>query len=359
MKKLLAILLSVLSFALLTACSGGGSDETQDTTPKYSKTYSYNETHHWRAQTNGDGMTEYELHSDRQGRCKCGGKYYDPTDYLDFEYYDINYDGEPEGYMIVGYKDEEYGYNEIYLHYEIPTHYQGEDDDEPLPILAISYGAFGVGVINGTTYNSESVPIESIKLNDNLIEIRDWAFKGSGIEELIIPDSVTNEYYKSWGSNINSRIYNICGGCYKLKKVVIGNGLKALGSYNFSNSMTEITLGSSLELIQPRAFYEIYNLEYIVIPESVNHIPEGSATGGSYAQVPIISMFPITAKTVIFMEITKAEHDAMIIPLRQRDSEGKVLNPSTQGFVDGWSGNCKVYFKGEWHYDSNGKPVLN
>ena len=29
------------------------------------------------------------------------------------------------------------------------------------------------------------------------------------------------------------------------------------------------------------------------------------------------------------------------------------------GYFDTWQGNAKIHFKGEWHYDSDGKPVAN
>jgi hypothetical protein len=64
MKKLLTIIMSViLSLSItssLTAC--GGSDE-----PIYSETYTYNETHHWKPQINGDGdPIEYAEHYNPQ-----------------------------------------------------------------------------------------------------------------------------------------------------------------------------------------------------------------------------------------------------------------------------------------------------
>ena len=73
-------------------------------------------------------------------------------------------------------------------------------------------------------------------------------------------------------------------------------------------------------------------------------------------------MFPDRVTPKIFMEITKAEHDALLVDQRKRDLQGNILDPLPNdaiGFVKGWSGNCPIYFKGEWHYNKYGKPVPN
>ncbi|MBO7213962.1 MAG: leucine-rich repeat domain-containing protein [Clostridia bacterium] len=371
MKKIyLSILSIIMCLSVLSGCSNGGGNNggnggsnepntgepsPEPATPVYSEEYTYNETHHWRALLSGEGedKTDYAEHDNEQGKCECG-MYYDCTHLLDFEYHDIDGDGEVDGYRVIGYKDEEFYGNSLYMHYEIPKVYQGEDDEEPLPVISIGYGAFSIGIVNNILYNS--VPIESVKMGDNIVEIQDWAFRGSEIEELVIPDSVTNQYHHLWGSTTTGIIYNLCDGCFRLRRVVIGNGITVLGAYNFDDDVLEVVLGSSIRSIQSRAFYEIYSLEYLVIPASVNHIPEGSQLYNG-KNIPLISMLPLTAKTVLYMEITKEEHDALIIPLRERDeTTGNVLNPVSVGFVNGWNGNCKVYFKGEWRYNANGKP---
>ncbi|MBO7213961.1 MAG: leucine-rich repeat domain-containing protein [Clostridia bacterium] len=375
MKKLLTVFLVLIIACTCSAClvtmniagsggsnnggndNGGNNDGGQPSNePVYATEYSYDETHHWYPLISGEGeeKMEYAEHDNDKGKCYYCNYYFDCTHMLDFERCTL---GGVKGYMITGFKDEDY-FGQTYVHYEIPKFYQGEGDNEPLPIISIGYGAFANGIVNGQIYNE--TPIESIKLHDNLLEIRDWAFLNSEITELIIPDSVTNEYLTYRGA---SSIYNICGGCYKLKKFVLGNGIRNLLSYNFGSSVEEVILGSSLKKIAPRAFYEIYDLKYLVIPASVNYIPEGSVTptSGNYEgiSIPLVNMLPARAETVIYMEITKEEHDALVVPLRQRDPvTGAILDPIDYGFVNGWSGNCKVYFKGEWQYNANGKPEV-
>ncbi len=404
MKKLLGILLSIiiLSFNLcfFTAC--GGSDEVE---PEYSNIYTYNDSMHWRNQLNGNGRTDVGEHVDNgtgtcsvceyviyqavyantwsfdseyhwkaqtnglgvkdkakhvnnSGKCRTCAYYYDATEFLEFEKYKI---GDIEGYMVTEILDEEFEEDKIFRHIEVPTHYQGEGDEAPLPVIAVGDGALSTGNINGKVYNT--FRISSVKLNEGLLELRQWAFNNSNITELIIPNSVTNEQFHTWNSDVTGIIYNLCGGC-QVKRFVIGDGIKVLGSYNFNKGyIKEVVLGNGLKRINPRAFYEIYSLEYLVIPASVNQIPEGTIEGsGNAAKAPHIKMFPDTATTKIFMEITKEEHDALLVEQRRRDLQGNILNPlpaNSIGFVKGWSGNCPIYFKGEWHYDKNGKPIPN
>jgi len=228
-----------------------------------------------------------------------------------------------------------------------------------LPVISIGYGALSYGDVNTFLYNE--IKIKSIKLNEGLLEIQDWAFKNSDITELVIPNSVTNEHFRNqYSTNTYSTIYNICGGC-PLKRFIMGDGIKILGAYNFGNGVKEVKLGAGLQKINTRAFYEIYTLDYLVIPESLKFIPEGTIVGtGNTAKSPAIKLLPDRSPTVFYMEITKQEHDANLVPVYRRDLQGNILESlHTTGFVTGWSGNNKVYFKGEWHYDKNGKPIPN
>lgn len=352
MKKLLILLLIIITAFSMTACSGGDDDDGgENNTPKYSEIYTYNETTHWRNQTNGTGRTDVGEHQNDRGKCSVCDYYYDATEYLEFRKYTL---GNVTGYQVYSYLDEEF--DKPYLHIEVPKYYQGEDDAEPLPVISLRDAVFSTGTVNGRVYNYTR--IKSIKLNEGLLEISQWAFKNSDITELVIPNSVTNEYFHTWGSTTTGIIYNLCGGC-AIERFVIGNGIKVLGAYNFGNGVKEVVIGSGVETIQQRAFYEVYSLDYIIIPASCKYIPESTVSGGNYANVPLYRLLPASSKTVIYMEITKAEHDANVVPLRQRDSEGNILNPIDYGFVEGWMGFNDIYFKGEWHYDDNGKPVPN
>ena len=69
-------------------------------------------------------------------------------------------------------------------------------------------------------------------------------------------------------------------------------------------------------------------------------------------------MFPTSIHIPSYLEITKAEYLQLIIPVRDRDQQGNILNPSTVGFVEGWSCYNDLYFKGEWEYGEDGKPRL-
>lgn len=107
--------------------------------------------------------------------------------------------------------------------------------------------------------------ITHIELPAGLQRIEDYAMAYTGIDELIMPDSVTEvQGY-------------ICYKCPNLKKVVIGDSLKELGQqvgwncFYECTSLEELTLGSSLEIIGNGSFAysKIKNLH---IPDSVKQI---------------------------------------------------------------------------------------
>jgi len=395
MKKLTTIVLTLIIAFTMTACGGGEGNVT----PEYAQKFTYDYETHWRAQTNGNGRTDVADHVDDgtgvcpvckyimyvntnrnpflyddtmhwkrdsngvkseegyhvedSGKCAVCDYYYDATEFLEFERCTIN---GVAGYRVAQLLEDGYDEDYIYRNIEIPAYYQGEGDEKPLPVISIGYGALSTGNVNGRVYNT--FRISSVKLNEGLLEIRDWAFKGTDLTSLSLPNSCTNEFFKNSGTaNTYGAIYNLCGN--RLDRFETG-GAKVLASYNFANGTKEVILGDGLEQIKPRAFYEIYSLEYLVIPASVNKIPEGTVTGtGDYAKAPLIRMFPNGSATKIFMEITKQEHDALLLSQRKRDLQGNVLDPlpaNTIGFVKGWSGNNPIYFKGEWTYNKWGKP---
>ena len=389
MKKFLALLLAIASIFSLVACSDS-TDDTQDVTPKYSSTYSYNETHHWREQTNGDGMTDYAEHQNKQGRCKCGGKYYFSDDVI----YTLRYDADIEGYPIL---NEETGEPNFYyavteylgevdsdVHIEIPAYlYQpipefdenDEDYNEVYAETILEYAKeieYPVLVIDKNVFKptGNKYAIESIKLNEGLKKIGGSAFSGSSITEIIIPNSV------------EGAIYNICSGCPALRRAVIGDGVTNLEGYCFSScsSLAEVILGKNVQRLGTRNFYCCSNIRYIVMPKSVVNIPEShiyTKSAGKY--VTIYNQFQGAAMgspVGIYLEITEEEYNDLLLPLIERDPKtGYPLDEdgvpiditvtpnkfkqTTYGYVTGWNNNAKLYFKGEWHYDENGKPVAN
>ena len=336
----MAVVLSLSIMPSLIAC--GGSEE-----PVYSEEFVYNETHHWKPQINGEGEPiEYAEHYNPKsgkgvGKCKCG--YYFP--YHNLVYEKTTIDG-IEGYKVVDY-DEDMSPN--FYHVEVPKYHQEPEDSEPFPVIAIGEYALS----NRSNYGKCDIKLESIKLNEGLLRLETGVFCYSNVEEIIIPNSVK-------GDLVYTVMYSS-----RLKRVVVGNGATRINGYVFTGCdlLEEVIFGNSVTEILPRNFIYVDEIKRVVLPASLVSIPETELLGNTNtyeAQFLLIQGNDV----VYFMEITKEQHDALIITRKVRDEMGDVVNEedkarTTYGFVEGWSGLSKVYYKGEWHYDQNGVPVPN
>ena len=353
MKKFLSLFLTlilILSFSVLFI----GCGDNDDGKPVYAEEFTYDESCHWREQINGTGTIEYGYHRDDSGggRCEVCHMYYECED---FEFRKITING-VEGYELYQFVD----YPGVYLHVEVPKYYQGEDDSEPLPVISIGPKVFSCSV----DYPSISSSIKSIKLNEGLLSIGNFAFAGSSIEELIIPDSVIGNHTRN-----NNGLYAVAYQCSDLERVVIGNGVQALGGYNFAycEKLKSVKLGSSITEIWYRNFYLVSDVDYLVIPESVVSIPEGSIVvpnnGFNQRLVGLLGASH-DKERIYFFEITEEEYNHRTIPAKERDHMGYFVNeedntPTTWGFSQGWDNGITKYFKGEWHYNDKGVPVPN
>ena len=349
MKKFFSFIISLILCSLVITLSGcihitfgdfSGIGEPPEV-EEFETKYSYNETHHWFQQIGGSEQKDKEEHVNDSGRCVCGMYYENPN--LMFRY--VSSYG---GYEVYGFDE---FVNPISLHVQIPEFYQGEGDDEPIKVIGIAPYAF-CGDAENSNNKYCKVKIKSVQIPDSVKYIGRNAFAYSDIEELIIPDSVTNdlEYTAMY--------------CSSLKRVVVGDGVTLISKYAFCNSnlLEEIVLGSSVREIRQRNFIGNPQLKRIVLPASLVSIPESSYSQGNAAGIePQINLFKNSGSPAIFLEITKEQLDALTIPQKTRDLTGKIIAPSssaltTYGYVDGWSGSSKIYYVGEWHYE-DGKPV--
>ena len=101
--------------------------------------------------------------------------------------------------------------------------------------------------------------LKSIDLPEGLTRIDADAFNSSGLEEIVIPDSVTYWEYRSFNGNPS------------LRKAVIGNGVTMIPDNAFNNcpSLTEVVIGSGVKSITTNAFKDCTALETIYIPDNV------------------------------------------------------------------------------------------
>lgn len=111
----------------------------------------------------------------------------------------------------------------------------------------------------------ENYNLKTLKFNEGLVNIGDYAFDKTGLRmaELVMPSTV-----KSIGS---SAFY---GGAYtkQIKKLVLNEGLETLGEHAFSHCFIhELTLPSTLKAIGSFTFYD-NELTELNIPEGVQSI---------------------------------------------------------------------------------------
>ncbi|MBE5743789.1 MAG: leucine-rich repeat domain-containing protein [Clostridiales bacterium] len=369
MKKVLTIfcliVLMVFNLSLLSACNNNSQESSNIV---YSEEYSFNNNHHWREEIGGTNRTDIGSHENLGGKCKYCDFYYDSTKWLVFE--KINVYGY-SGYGVSEYLGDRVG---AYTHIEIPAFYKGDNDSEPIPVIAIAGDVFSNVEHDG--YNV----LESVKLNEGLKFIGNGAFEGTNIIDIKIPNSVIGGSltydWSRWPEH--GGLYNVFAGCSLLSSVDTGDSLQVIGAYTFAycNALKTVRYGSSLREIRQRAFYEAYGYENVVLPNTVVSIPEGSYFDRGDHFTPDnnndlerwlseVNVFPY-AKNV-FLDVYKDElvklrllrRDMLTgIPL---DENGNELDPNTYatdfGFVEGWCGMAKIYYKGEWYFDSDGNPM--
>ena len=365
MKKPLSIItLIVLSFSIMISASGCMTlhiYQPESTQVEYETEYSYDDKHHWINQVDGDEKIEYGEHYNQSGKCMCG--YYFPCHNLVYQLTTI---GGKTGYQVIDY-DEDMAPQ--YLNVEVPKTYQSETDIEPISVISIADYALSN---RGSGYGKCDVKLESIKLNEGLLEVGDGAFCHSNITEITIPNSV-----------VGSLAYTFMQ-CSQLERIVIGDGITEIKGYVFHGlpKCEEVVLGSSIKEIKTRSFIDCKALKSVVIPASLVSIPESSHASNAEGCEPQVNLFMNSGAPDIYMNITEEELAELTLPLFPRDANGSLLNPdgtiahkvtsyydkegnlqysqetcTHYGLVTGWQGSSKIYFLGEWEYDKNNVPT--
>ena len=130
----------------------------------------------------------------------------------------------------------------------------------------------------------------------------------SGVEILNVPSDV--EDIKSF----------VCYNNNEITQLICSNNVKRIGYSSFADcyNLKSITLNQGLEEICEKAFYNVVNLEYVVIPSSVEKIGANTFNSGN-----------------IFLE-------------------GDVKEGFDKDFA---IGDANVYYAGQWEYNSEGIPT--
>ncbi|WP_164997225.1 leucine-rich repeat domain-containing protein [Clostridium minihomine] len=136
----------------------------------------------------------------------------------------------------------------------------------------------GLKTINITAM-SDLHNLTSISIPNTVTRIEEGAFSGSGIKNLVIPDSVTYiglEVFQGCRSLVNITLsknapvldYRLFYRCTSLQKIVIPEGVTQIKSYVFNecSSLSEVKLPNTLISIDG-AFDDCYSLKSIVFPD--------------------------------------------------------------------------------------------
>ena len=320
MKKLLStiltsiILLATLNFVGCTLPSG----------PVYSDTYVSNATHHWRPLIDGGEndplYVDYGAHVNKKGRCDCG--YYYPCTSL---MYTLN--GARTGLICHGAVDIDSFASDTSGVYNLSDFDYGGYRHVEVPEEAV-YEGVTYPVVEIANYAFAYEKIETIKLHEGLTKLGSYAFAyTTNLKEVVIPNSVIhNAKYGYWFNNATG-----------IEKVVFGNGITFIPSYCFYGALNlkNIVLGNAVTNVGISAFWGCDKLEYIVLPETFEHFdtdPRSNGLNNDNVYPPFGGMLPTFA-----MYWERATLPSSLDP---------AWNPS----------GYKCYMKGQWAYDSNGKP---
>ena len=165
----------------------------------------------------------------------------------------------------------------------------------PYGVTEIGWGAFAssgleslvipdsVTVICEEAFSFSS--LSQVTLSKNLKEIRSWAFKGTCIKSIKIPEGITSIQHATFDycgyltdvslpSTLTEIQWEAFQDCTFLDNVTIPNSVKKLGKSIFERcgSLKNVTLPNTITEIPDRMFYECSSLQKIVIPDTVTKI---------------------------------------------------------------------------------------
>ena len=372
MKKFIKLLTLVI-FTLSVVLSASGcfvlhvkEPEEEEVVVEHETEYTFNETHHWYEPLKAGGnVKDYAEHVNPKtgasvGRCVCG--YYFPCHNLVYTKKTIN---GVLGYEVIDYDED---MSPQFYHVEVPKFYQAEGDAEPLPVISV-----GQYALSASSSGKCEVPLKSIKLNEGLLNIGNYAFASSDISEIVVPDSVVGTLHYTFMQ------------CTSLEKIVVGNGVTSIGGYTFYGipKCETIILGDSVQSIAMRTFINCAGLTTLVLPASLISIAEDIHKMNDDAGWGVESALLPGTNINVYFKLSREDMLARTIPLFPRDDDGNVLNEdgsilfdvtimynddgtvfnyvqnghTTYGLTQNWAGANTVYCLNEWYYDVNGNPV--
>lgn len=140
----------------------------------------------------------------------------------------------------------------------------------------------GVEIISSTAFNGLK-ELTSISLPTSVKALSDFAFAGTGIKSLNIPETVTfigNDVFENCSSlesltlphNITAIPNEMCWNCSKLKTIEIPEGVKTIGTSAFygCSSLESVVIPSTVSVygISSRAFYNCTSLKDVYLKKT-------------------------------------------------------------------------------------------
>lgn len=130
----------------------------------------------------------------------------------------------------------------------------------------------------------ECVSLKKVELPTGLTAIEEYAFEGSGIEEMVIPETVKklassftdckNLKRFVFPKNMETIENRMFDGCEMLSDITLPTNLKTIGNYAFYNTLfNKSELPATVTTIGFNAFAYCTQLKEMVIPEGVTIIP--------------------------------------------------------------------------------------
>ena len=129
--------------------------------------------------------------------------------------------------------------------------------------------------------------LTSISIPNTVVEIGESAFRGCGINQIVVPETVCaigNECFSDCTKLITATLpnsitripQNAFGYCYNLSSIVIPESVKSIddGAFLYCMSLNNIELPKSIKIINSFSFSNCTKLSSIIIPDSVEQIKD-------------------------------------------------------------------------------------